>query len=793
MAVLKIENPGIDGGMNIAVVPSLIDKNQVEYAIDCLFDEPGVVKRRGGTTVSDNVIPVSIGGLQILRGFTVQRTDGTIFIGLVCFAATGNPLFLAMYDQNFSNLSSEIITSSAGVSSPLVDVKPALGGGVWIGVSNQAEATGAPTTSGRQFLFRWNGANFASGTSTTLSATPIAIGDTTVTLSASPATNYVGGFVFQNQAKFVGVVKSQSGAVLTLERPATAAAAGGVTMNIRPVRGFIPQYSKGRITTSTANAIVAGAGGDFTGMNSAWLIFRSSDNAYIGNVTSVQNSTALTLVANSLQNMANEPYWAISSNQAVSTVTPGTPDPHLEPNGFALNAPGWINCVHQGRQHYANRNKLPDAAGDYVSRVWVSDTQNGEAIDFNITDGDFLQIGSGINTTGPILGMVSLQGQLLVFKESEVWAIQGDQPSNYTSRKIFSDGLLCTMAWDSWNDGVVWLGRRGLWYYDGVSAPVNLVKNTMGRKWVDWLKAFSQANGDRAYLAVLRDHAICSVGNPVTTVFSPKADQTTAINAALYGRLQPVVYIPTQALSLWSNMNHNGGFLMGGVLNSRSVLALRADPLANLVQTSGLIDTANIFNGGTPMDVNVFAGIQSCLSGTSGTLPIATITANPQLPSGIAFPGKLFVNGDPENFISYTGLGAGTFTGCTGGTGTITSGVTRLTTAPLGPQFYVASRREDANDPMLRKGWRQFTMTYKQVVGTALNIYVSTNLDGTGVAPRQNPVAPVATTYSTYRSRFGHTGYQLQWRLKQSGITTTDIHLRGTDLFWKPQRQRRAS
>lgn len=785
----QVVNTGIDGGMNIALDATVIPPNEAEIAIDCLFDEPGIVKRRGGMLLADRIVAPG-GGYNILKAFTTQRADGTIFIGMVAILTTTSFLYFITCDQNFTNFTYEQITSTGGTATPLVSVKPALGGGVWVGVSNQAEASSAPTTAGRQFLWLWKGASMISA-SFTQNGTPLTIGQTSFTLTTTPGVNLVGSFAFGAGGAPIGFVKSTAAGVVTLEKPAMIGNAASTTVYFRPVRGYINHYSKGRITCSTASTFVAGAGTDFTLWNNHWNIFRSSDNAYIGQVSTVTNSTSVTLAANALQNMANESYWAVASAQQWGpTGIPGN-DLWLEPNTQTNPAPGWINTVHQGRQFFANRNHQPDAGGDYVSRVWVSDTQLGEAIDFNLTDGDFFQIGSGPNTTGPILDIVSLQNQLLVFKESEVWAVTGNDPSNYTTNKIFSDGLVCTMAWDLWNDGIIWIGRRGLWYYDGLSSPINLVKNSMGVKWTNFLKSFSQANTNRAWLAAVRDHAMVSVSNPVAQVVPKTTSTSSFINNGL---LMPVVYIPTQALSFWTNANHSGGFQMGGVLNSRNVLVAGGAPDVNVnAWNSGLIDVSNLFAGGTVADQVVLTGRNPTASPNSTiTLPQSSILCFVASLSGDgwASSGNIYVNGNPNNVITYTSISGTTFNGCSGGIGTIGSSDI-LTQYPLGPWFYLSSHREAAGTPILRKGWRQLSLSFKNN-GGSINLYTSTNVDDVGVAPRVNPqLLTTGSTWNRERHRFGHTGTFIQWRLAQADQLSTDIRLGATDLFYVPQRPRR--
>lgn len=793
MTLSKVPNPGLSGGMNISVPPEFIEPEQAHYAIDCLFNEPGVVKRRGAMQNSDVLLSL-ISPYVPIKAFTTQRTDGTTFIGLVCVDPVTNFVYFVTCDQNFGNLKTEQISNSVGANlGALTSVKPALGGGVWVGVSNTAEASALPSTNGRQFSWLWKGASFVSA-GFTLSATPVALNALTVTLASTPTPNLVGGFIFNSSGFLVGTVKSVAGAVITLDKPATATATASSTMNIRPVRGWMNFYSKGRITTSTANAIVAGAGTDFTNVNNgAWVIYRSSDNAYVGTVSSSQNSTALTLAANAGVNMANESYWAIASQQVLTTTTPTAIDPHLEigllPNWGGV---GWINAQHQGRQWFANRNLLPDAGGDFVSRLWVSDTQFGESIDMSITDGDYLHVGTGSVSTGPILEIVSMQNQLLVFKESEVWAVVGDEPSNYTSQKFFSDGLLCTMGWATWNDGIIWIGRRGLWYYDGVSAPVNLVKDTMGQKWIDFVSSFSQANFDRCWLAVLKDHAMVSISN-YNNQIAPNADLQTPM---------PVVYVPTQALSFWSNMQHQGGFNMGGVLSAHDIIVAATNP--NLTNVGGIIDMANVFSSSPSGTVDAkllgFASLATTVNvaaSPGGTLPLSTIKVNGVSSQWTVGAGHFYVNGDPMNKVSYAGYtqagGVTTFTGCTGGVvGTvITPTTTVISSQPLGPYFLVTSRNEGAGDITLRKSFRQVSFSYLASNGT-LNFYTSVAPEISGIAPRLNPI--VANSFGVWthnRQRFGHVGFVLNWTIQQTNNAGSDFRLGSSDIFWKPQRARR--
>lgn len=88
------------------------------------------------------------------------------------------------------------------------------------------------------------------------------------------------------------------------------------------------------------------------------------------------------------------------------------------------------------------------------------------------TGGGHTEVGN--TSSDPIVAIVALSNQLLIFKESSVWRLIGDRPSNYTITRVNKD-METTV-----NSGIIangdvpyWLTKAGMYYHDGQAARLS--------------------------------------------------------------------------------------------------------------------------------------------------------------------------------------------------------------------------------------------------------------------------------------------------------------------------------
>lgn len=84
-------------------------------------------------------------------------------------------------------------------------------------------------------------------------------------------------------------------------------------------------------------------------------------------------------------------------------------------------------------------------------------------------EGGYVEIGQGGGD--PIVGIYALSNQLLIFKKYSLYRLIGDRPSNYTVEHI-DTSYLCPVnnAIAAYGDVLFFLTKRGLYYYNGVTA-----------------------------------------------------------------------------------------------------------------------------------------------------------------------------------------------------------------------------------------------------------------------------------------------------------------------------------
>ena len=151
-------------------------------------------------------------------------------------------------------------------------------------------------------------------------------------------------------------------------------------------------------------------------------------------------------------------------------------------------------------------------AGDpeHPSRLYWSqppgDTRSIE--DWSMDDASELSSGGhmdvGNTSSDPIVALVALSNQLLIFKEASVWRLIGDRPSNYSVVRVNKDmektvnsGIIAN------GDVPYWLTKAGMYYHDGQTAHLSpTARQIQGLlEKVDLTNCKSCENRDRLYFS----------------------------------------------------------------------------------------------------------------------------------------------------------------------------------------------------------------------------------------------------------------------------------------------------
>lgn len=539
--------PGSPGGMSRAFPAQEIDDTEAQYIQDALLDYPGLMRRRGPITAHAAVaaLPRPASGLAV----TMSPRGSDRYAAPTGTAAAGYLSLLSDDGSSWVDMTwpFPLPTDPAGAAATayrLVDAKPALAGGTWIGTASDYGATDS-----QHALAYWRGANKADYSAGTLT---VARGSASVTGAGTAwLANVVPGmFLFANTDDpltdtLVGTVLSvNADTSITLEKVSPYAITAKA-YTLKSIRGFIPRVNKGRITTDVNTTTVSGGQTKFSSQGlgtGTWNLYRASDGTWIGKVASVQSEISLTLAANAAVALADEQYVAIRGDWSAN-------DKSIDLT-LSANKVGWITATYAERQWFANNG----AQYDKTYRVWFTDTGEPEAVDLS-TDGDWIPISSTSDTPEPIRQLMPTYNALLVLKDSETFAIYGSSPSSFSAKKLEDDGTISAMSVQPYGGGAIWAGRDGIYFYDGVQVQ-NLTDPKLGDVWKNTIRTMDTLRY-RAWSMIVRNHYFLFLESLDPTISVTKGNTSTTPNHWVV-----VVNMETRAIGLHTNVGIRGAITL---------------------------------------------------------------------------------------------------------------------------------------------------------------------------------------------------------------------------------------
>lgn len=600
---------GIPGGMNLALPPMEIDDTEAVYIQDVLVDKPGLARRRGPVTPVANIATLARKGSGLAAALNPQ--------GLARYAVlTGDAAngYLTAYSADMSTTVDlawphPLPTDPAGGESYRhVDIKPALNGGAWIGVSSAFDSN--DPNQGLGLWFGGTKANYAATVS-------VSRGSQTVTGSGFTANVDPGMFLFANtndpySDAYIGTVKSvDSDTSLTLIKPSPYGIASK-SGTFQSLRGFAPKVAKGRLTTDTASATVTGgatkfrsqkldAGTVLTGTltNGSAVVTGISSTAGLTpgmpvtgtnvpggvRVQSVDSSTQITMTfaatgsgSSSLTfkvpwdlYRANDGTWigtvlsvqsetglTLMSNAQIALADEAFIALRADANYDIVNTGttqkvGWITASYADRDWYFNNG----ADFAKTSRGWFSDTSDPEIVDMDDFAGDWLDIVSTSNVNEPVRGAMAAYNGLLVFKETETFLIAGTSPDSFNVRKLEDDGVIANGSIQAYAEGVIWAGREGIYLYDGIQTR-NLTVAKLGDYYRELVRTFDPTKY-RMWSMVDRDHYMVFMESIEPNVPVVKGNTSTSPT-----RYTLYVNLITGAVGTLTNVDIRGSVIIPG-------------------------------------------------------------------------------------------------------------------------------------------------------------------------------------------------------------------------------------
>lgn len=568
---------GSPGGMNLAVAQQEIPDHQARYIQDGLVDYPGLTRRRGPVTAVSGAATLSYKVTSFAMTLNPQGTDkygvlnGNNSNGY--FTVLNDALTATQADLTWPHALPTDPGSGAATAYRITDIKPALGGGLLLGVSSAYDAN-----SPNQGLAVWRGGNRANYTNTGINLTR---GSAAVTCASGFSGNVVPGmFLFCNTddpytSAYIGVVLSvNSDTSITLEQasPYTATAKSGTFQSLR---GLAPKVVKGRITCDTSSTTVTGGATEFSSQGlgtGTWQIYRQSDMAFVGKVSAVNSDTSITLTANAAVACSDQSYIAVRADADYSITTTAN-----------VNKVGFLSSTYSGRQWYANNG----AQYAKTSRVWFSDPSDFEALDLSAFNGDWLDIpsSSGVNT--PIKALAPSQNALLIFKENETFALYGSTPSQFSVKKLEDDGALSGMSVQQYGGGVIWAGREGVHYYDGIQTQ-NITQGSLGDYWKNTIRTFDPSRY-RMWSMINRDHYLLFIENIIPTLALIKGNVSHTPT-----RYTIAINMVSGAVTILTNLNFRGHVVLPASAGKKIWYVVNGSSIGYICDGEALFNTEGV-------------------------------------------------------------------------------------------------------------------------------------------------------------------------------------------------------
>lgn len=567
---------GVPAGMNTALPAQELDDSAARYLQDILLDQPGFIRRRGPITNSVEAFPNTAFKASGLF-FTLDPLGRNRLAILNGDTTHGQLSFL---NANFNAINASYIwngflpTTPPSNPYPLVDAKSTLTDGQWIGTSSAYDAN-APT----QSLALWRGginADYTTGSVT------VARGNATVTGSGTSwlANTSPGMFLFASTddgytLTYVGVVLSVISDTSLLLGDVSPYPITAKAYKLTSIRGFEPRIVTGRATCTTSAATVTGANTKFTTQllsTGTYNLYRASDGAWVGKVLSISNDTSLTLTANAAVAMDNSAYIIrrADGDWGINTRTQST-------------KPGFLNAVYAERQWYGNNG----LSFSNTSRVWFSEPTDPEDVDFSSFDGNFVDVASTNGVNSPITGMCPAYNALLVFKENETFGIYGNTTSTFNVQKIQDDGALSTGSIQAYGGGVLWAGRAGIYFYDGVQTT-NIVAGSLGNWYKDLVRVIDPSKY-RMWSGIARDHYFLFLEQANSTV--PVVKGTTSASKSY---ITIVINMISKAPTVFTNFAIRGAVQMPASTGLESLFLFNTSAVGTMVSTTHVFnDTGN--------------------------------------------------------------------------------------------------------------------------------------------------------------------------------------------------------
>jgi hypothetical protein len=779
--------PPVPRGMNLAGPPLFIDDAYCRWMQDVLVDRPGQIRMRGPLTKWYTGSTFTAGQQGIGAAETVTPSGewrGAVF-------ATGSSTtdgvlptsagIVKVFDKSAALVGTITLpfnfntkwntTNNHWNTSTIIDAKPALGGGVWIGVTDEYGVL-TDATNSKQALMLWRGAGKATYSESTKTYTP---DDKNITVTTGSNVES-GMFVFDTtvdangNGRYLGVVSTVVGNTVTLEKEplvtsTSASAITGRTLMFTSLRGFVHQHGRGVATTDGGAFITSGRlGSDAEGLFGAARVtigasagthtvyaYRYSDHQFIGEIkhngtvsnTQVEMEAATFSTVNA-DFLKDDNYFIIRNDTDLhlSGITNDTTkysmlaahrihdsQTTLISSELYTPIPGIFNSTYANRQWFASVGDTAVKSDKFVNRVVFSGTDSPENVNLSPDASDSIIV-PGREAIRGIAGSVA---GLLVFVESKTYIVRGTNRQNFSLEELYPDGTLCTSSIVQVGGGVIWAGKAGIYYYDGVTVR-NFTNETLGVFYTDGVAAFN-ATTDRIYAFVYNNYLIINFTkwqqNYALNRWQAIAQSGTGDNAIItldndrdYTRLVPTsltlnVFLPTGAIGTLSNMTPRGFMNTSSSSDTKGIMIMNQRGRATTTNASGDGTTATLTVASHPYSVgNVivvdgvapagYNGSYTITAVTSTTISYLNATTAAQTVAGTISDYTGAPRSNTANLLDLSTIFTEIIDTVT--LDVITSNDSNRSSSDIvkaGPDFYLETKQYNFNETTLRKWWRK--------------------------------------------------------------------------------------
>lgn len=605
---------------------------------DAVIDTSGVLRNRGAvrSITSDTFAALCpVGASQTGVGTALMINDATssYLYGTSAVALTG---FAKLVIAGLTSTQDTLLSGKSFVASisKLADDSGAV-------IAYQTPYAGS--SAGGAFL--WGGTALTSNTSAGTASCTIGVKAVTG-VGTAWTTALEGTFMYVNVAGaglYRGqVAKVTSATNLTLKRGALFTNAG-IAVFFKAARPVDHLIYKGRITTNTASTVVVGAntkffnsapGGDTVPGTYVLLkasLFRASDGAFVGTVSTIQNDTTLTLTANAAIALANEEYYLCS--QGPNDVFSAINQSHYANTVAQYAGRFWYGGWSSGNTGVGSSATTNPSTGvfQYSSLNSVAFSKKGEPemLDLDPVAGDIIPLPIG-NNPDNIRAMYPTARGLVVLRTNDAFIITGYSPETFRVTKLVDDGTYNALSVVGFRNGVVWAGTKSVWFFDG-NTVIDVLKESVGNFYQRSSKNINQAVP--VGVATSNDYIM------VSYQFDPNADRTwpSKNTTKTLDTVTLVINMLNGSISFFTNLRVLSSFIPKPVSTSSPLVStiLACNALSIAGSTGYLLDGSKLF-----LDSSTAADNFDALT----TVP--TFTAGAQIGPDVMFETVKLSNGN---------------------------------------------------------------------------------------------------------------------------------------------------